>query len=297
MTAMYDFDAVLASALQADGPQADATDGRGDGPAARRGPSDSGGRSCGPWTRGRGRRRASRRRTRTSPGSSPSDWSCCSILGLVAAFVAAGRLLERRTNVFGVFERTGDFPAVPAELGEAPGTSTRRQSSPTVVSWCAGCTRAVNADAWALVYDPAAGTWSETGREPEYRQESTATTLRDGRVLIVGGWRMDTEGTQVLPSVAELYDPATGLFQPTNGGLATPRHDHTATAADGWSGADRRRVGRRRRRDPGRDRVGRDLRSRDRHLQPGGFDDGAQADARRGPARRRTRPDHRRDDT
>jgi hypothetical protein len=53
------------------------------------------------------------------------------------------------------------------------------------------------------------------------RVSHTATLLRDGRVLIVGG-----RGDRVN-AVAELYDPKTGNFTDT-GSLATPRYKHTA---------------------------------------------------------------------
>ena len=51
----------------------------------------------------------------------------------------------------------------------------------------------------------------------------TATRLRDGRVLVVGG----TTGSETAAS-AELYDPATGRFVAT-GSLARSRSAHTAT--------------------------------------------------------------------
>jgi hypothetical protein len=60
------------------------------------------------------------------------------------------------------------------------------------------------------------------------RAAHTATALRDGRVLIVGGCtlascEMDAEG-----ATAELFDPATGTFTRT-GQMLTERVGHTAT--------------------------------------------------------------------
>jgi Galactose oxidase, central domain/Kelch motif len=51
----------------------------------------------------------------------------------------------------------------------------------------------------------------------------TATLLRDGRVLVVGG----TGGSETLAS-AELYDPKSGRFV-SSGSLARSRNAHTAT--------------------------------------------------------------------
>jgi hypothetical protein len=61
----------------------------------------------------------------------------------------------------------------------------------------------------------------------EPRAAHSATTLFDGRVLIVGG--LSSGPT----AAAELFDPATRQFSPT-GSLRTPRASHTATRlADG----------------------------------------------------------------
>jgi Galactose oxidase, central domain/Kelch motif len=67
---------------------------------------------------------------------------------------------------------------------------------------------------------PRSDTFSPTGTMTVARMNPTATLLRDGRVLIVGG----SDGTNDLGS-AELYDPKTGTFRPTgpmNIGRATP---------------------------------------------------------------------------
>ncbi|WP_203781546.1 Kelch repeat-containing protein [Paractinoplanes rishiriensis] len=63
------------------------------------------------------------------------------------------------------------------------------------------------------------------------RASHTATPLRDGRVLVVGGCVVDhCDGTAGADS--ELYDPATGRFAP-GPPLAVPRAGHTATALAG----------------------------------------------------------------
>jgi Kelch motif/Galactose oxidase, central domain len=68
-----------------------------------------------------------------------------------------------------------------------------------------------------------------TGPMMSGRGLHTATLLRDGRVLIVGGFAT----YQVALASAEIYDPTRDTFSPT-GSLATPRGQHTATLlADG----------------------------------------------------------------
>jgi len=56
------------------------------------------------------------------------------------------------------------------------------------------------------------------------RAAHTATTLRDGRVLVAGGFT----GEENAVSGAELYDPASGRFTPLPR-MSTLRHSHTAT--------------------------------------------------------------------
>ena len=73
----------------------------------------------------------------------------------------------------------------------------------------------------AEVWDPLTGTFSPSGSLAEARGAyHTATILRDGRVLVVGG--MGGEGS------AEVWDPATGAFG-SAGALAEARSGHTAT--------------------------------------------------------------------
>lgn len=82
----------------------------------------------------------------------------------------------------------------------------------------------------AETFDPATRRFRAAGTMAVPRADHTATTLRDGRVLIVGG-RNSTCFISCPIRVwasAEIYDPATGAFSPT-GSLHLARFSHTAT--------------------------------------------------------------------
>ncbi len=94
----------------------------------------------------------------------------------------------------------------------------------------------------AELYDPATGVWSScssagtpsascpgatTGVDGRY--DHTATLLKSGKVLVVGGPSAFTSADEgVSNPKAELYDPATGRFTPT-GELMQARYQHSAT--------------------------------------------------------------------
>jgi len=82
-------------------------------------------------------------------------------------------------------------------------------------------------------YDPASGSWAVAENMATARRGHTATRLADGRVLIAGGVTCCGVDGEIIVGTAEIYDPATGQFQPT-GSMATPRAFHAATLlADG----------------------------------------------------------------
>ena len=72
--------------------------------------------------------------------------------------------------------------------------------------------------------DPVTGKWKATGGLKEPRNSHTATLLRNGKVMIVGG--MDVQGHAL--ATAALYDPATERWTDTDP-LKKERFYHTAT--------------------------------------------------------------------
>ena len=60
----------------------------------------------------------------------------------------------------------------------------------------------------AELYDPTSGTFRPTGRLVTERSGASAVPLRDGRVLVAGGYNIDGS-----PRTVERYDPASGRFE------------------------------------------------------------------------------------
>jgi hypothetical protein len=85
----------------------------------------------------------------------------------------------------------------------------------------------------AELYDPATGKFTTTGSMSVRRVHHTATLLKDGRVLIAGGFTCSSTlacnnaDVNALAS-AEIYNPKTGKFSPT-GSMTTTRTSATAT--------------------------------------------------------------------
>jgi len=75
--------------------------------------------------------------------------------------------------------------------------------------------------ATAEIYYPATGTWTATGNLTVPRHKLAAVSLGDGRVLVVGGANQQDAFGQY--KTAEIYDPASGTFEPT-GDMAARRY-------------------------------------------------------------------------
>jgi N-acetylneuraminic acid mutarotase len=93
-----------------------------------------------------------------------------------------------------------------------------------VIGGCAGVCDPREHDDWAggEIYDPATDSWTRIRDIPVKREGHTATLLRDGRVLVVGG------SASIWPAPAQMYDPATDAWRDTPEFLIN-RVFHTAT--------------------------------------------------------------------
>jgi hypothetical protein len=124
----------------------------------------------------------------------------------------------------GTFHRVGDL----GFRHDAGGTATALRDGSVLVA--GGQVPAITA---AERYDPASGRWTSAGNMTNARRGHTATRLADGRVLIAGGVICCNTSGEIVTGTAEIYDPASGGFQPT-GSLVVARGFHTATLlADG----------------------------------------------------------------
>lgn len=129
----------------------------------------------------------------------------------------------------GVWSRTGPMAT---KQSSSPTATVLRSGKVLVTVLATGPTTAAPVTEF---YDPATGSFATCttataspscpGPVGTARTGYTATLLKDGRVLVVGG-EDPLLGSPM--SSAELYDPGTGKWSPT-GSLATARERHTAT--------------------------------------------------------------------
>ena len=126
---------------------------------------------------------------------------------------------------------TGTVAEIAAmQIARASHTSTLLPSGKVLIAGgFAGSGTEYNPYRTAELYDPGSGTFHSAAEMTIGRSGHTATLLKNGKVLIVGGWtgRYDLRGS------AEIYDPAANTFTPT-GNLVIERAGNTATLlADG----------------------------------------------------------------
>jgi hypothetical protein len=85
------------------------------------------------------------------------------------------------------------------------------------------------AESQATLYDPVSRIFKTTGNLLRARAFHTGTLLKDGRVLITGGFNGQGLDSDIgIFSSAELYDPSTGRFADA-GNMSRGRDAHTAT--------------------------------------------------------------------
>ena len=117
-------------------------------------------------------------------------------------------------------------PVGPMTVARAVHTATTLADGRVlVVGGCTtpGCELGGNEGDVAELYDPAVRRFERTGSLNEWRDDHTATLLRDGRVLVVGGW-----GVGGVLDSSELFDPRVGTFA-TGPRMSSPRAGSTAT--------------------------------------------------------------------
>src|SRR6266566_832993 len=95
--------------------------------------------------------------------------------------------------------------------------------------------------ATATTYNPAAGTWTKAPNMSTARAYATATALRDGRVLVAGGYdrrvilltNPTREGVQLVPLAGSLIFNPTSSTWTAGPALAHARYGHLAVALQG----------------------------------------------------------------
>ncbi|AUX43351.1 uncharacterized protein SOCE26_047990 [Sorangium cellulosum] len=147
---------------------------------------------------------------------------------------SATRLRDGRVLVAGGNDGTG--PLYAAEVFD-PAAGSWKLTGPTVIArsqsaavllrdgrvLVAGGGGQQSALDSAEVYDPASSTWLSANSMIAARSHHSATPLRDGRVLVTGG--IGESGTEEILRNAEVYDPASGAWQPV-ASMSTARYGH-----------------------------------------------------------------------
>ena len=146
------------------------------------------------------------------------SWSKTGLLGTARTIPSGALLPDGRVLV------AGGYYAVEPDFGQdmAPGivlaafdprSSPGNRSSESRLADVDPPTSG-RAMATAELFDPATGTWSDTGSLTYARAGAHAVTLADGRVLVVrsNSWDQGVESDAGASETAEIYDPATGRF-------------------------------------------------------------------------------------
>ncbi len=103
-------------------------------------------------------------------------------------------------------------PVAPMTVARAVHTATRLASGDVlIVGGCTsrGCELGGDEGKTAELYDWRSGRFTPIGRLNQWRDDHVSSRLRDGRVLVAGGW-----GARGVIATSEIYDPTTGRFRP-----------------------------------------------------------------------------------
>ena len=181
------------------------------------------------------------------------------------AWISAGTMVSKRSSHTATLLGTGKVLLAGGHAGSANAVLTAELHDPTTSTFAATGsmsvrhaghtasllgtgkvliaggstdTSATGPTATAHLYDPTAGTFSNTASMPGPRANHSATVLNNGKVLMVSGY----DGTYLASAV--LYDPTAGTFAATDP-LPSVRYGHSATllpsgkvlVAGGWDGA------------------------------------------------------------
>src|SRR5882757_5515034 len=162
----------------------------------------------------------------TSNMSSPREFHSATVLPSGLVFVAGGvndRFIglastELYDSASGAFSTGGDMTS-----SRAAHTATLLRDGTVLLAGGNSFTNgAFNPLSSAEIYDPSTGTFTATGSMSAARQGHSATLLKNGLLLIVGG-----QNNSGRLATAELYDPSSHSFTPT-GSLITARDSQTA---------------------------------------------------------------------
>lgn len=143
---------------------------------------------------------------------------------------------------------TGTFQPSTQMLGTARSdpTATLLGDTDGTVLIAGGCDSNGNALASAELYHPSTDSFSATGSMVAFtgRVQHTAVLLQDGTVLVAGGLTgtgacSTSKNSSFGLDTAEIYNPVTGLFAATTGGMKVARFSHTATLLRGSQPAGR----------------------------------------------------------
>jgi Kelch motif protein/galactose oxidase-like protein len=126
------------------------------------------------------------------------------------SWTATGSIINSRIGSAGTLLPTGKVLVVGGEV-RAPGAAVSYRLTPT-----------------AELFDPASGTWSQTGAMAEPRSSSSATLLPDGTVLVAGGTNEPGLDPTRFHRSAEVYDPVSGTWSAT-GSMVEGRGQLAAT--------------------------------------------------------------------